>query len=76
MYFLFIVYSPETACDPPAVLSNVIATPSKQAYLIGESVTLSCPSGMQKEGEAEIMCRLGLSWYPSPETVRCNPGML
>ncbi|XP_048022830.1 complement component 7b isoform X2 [Megalobrama amblycephala] len=63
----------KTACDPPAVLSNVIATPSKQAYLIGESVTLSCPSGMQKEGEAEIMCRLGLSWYPSPETVRCNP---
>uniref|UniRef100_A0A671R495 Complement component C7 n=1 Tax=Sinocyclocheilus anshuiensis TaxID=1608454 RepID=A0A671R495_9TELE len=63
----------KTACDPPAVLSNVIATPSKQAYLIGESVTLSCPSGMQKEGEAEIMCRLGLSWYPSPESVRCKP---
>uniref|UniRef100_A0A673N7I5 Complement component C7 n=1 Tax=Sinocyclocheilus rhinocerous TaxID=307959 RepID=A0A673N7I5_9TELE len=55
------------------VLSNVIATPSKQAYLIGESVTLSCPSGMQKEGEAEIMCRLGLSWYPTPESVRCKP---
>uniref|UniRef100_A0A673NDC1 Complement component C7 n=1 Tax=Sinocyclocheilus rhinocerous TaxID=307959 RepID=A0A673NDC1_9TELE len=56
-----------------SVLSNVIATPSKQAYLIGESVTLSCPSGMQKEGEAEIMCRLGLSWYPTPESVRCKP---
>ncbi|RXN26974.1 complement component C7 [Labeo rohita] len=64
----------KTACDPPAVLSNVIATPSKQAYLIGESVTLSCPSGMQKEGEAEIMCRLCLSWYPTPESVRCSPG--
>ncbi|KAI2651405.1 Complement component C7 [Labeo rohita] len=63
----------KTACDPPAVLSNVIATPSKQAYLIGESVTLSCPSGMQKEGEAEIMCRLCLSWYPTPESVRCSP---
>uniref|UniRef100_A0A672RYE0 Complement component C7 n=1 Tax=Sinocyclocheilus grahami TaxID=75366 RepID=A0A672RYE0_SINGR len=60
----------KTACDPPAVLSNVIATPSKQAYLIGETVTLSCTSGMQKEGEAEIMCRLGLSWYPTPESVR------
>uniref|UniRef100_A0A672RYH7 Complement component C7 n=1 Tax=Sinocyclocheilus grahami TaxID=75366 RepID=A0A672RYH7_SINGR len=35
-----------------SVLSNVIATPSKQAYLIGETVTLSCTSGMQKEGEA------------------------
>uniref|UniRef100_A0A672N870 Complement component C7 n=1 Tax=Sinocyclocheilus grahami TaxID=75366 RepID=A0A672N870_SINGR len=44
-----------------------------KTYLIGESVTLSCPSGMQKEGEAEIMCRLGLSWYPTPESVRCNP---
>uniref|UniRef100_A0A672RX33 Complement component C7 n=1 Tax=Sinocyclocheilus grahami TaxID=75366 RepID=A0A672RX33_SINGR len=55
------------------VLSNVIATPSKQAYLIGETVTLSCTSGMQKEGEAEIMCRLGLSWYPTPESVRCKP---
>uniref|UniRef100_A0A8C0YEU0 Complement component C7 n=1 Tax=Cyprinus carpio carpio TaxID=630221 RepID=A0A8C0YEU0_CYPCA len=63
----------KTACDPPAVLSNVIATPSKQAYLIGESVALSCPSGMQKEGEAEIMCRPGLSWYPTPESVQCNP---
>uniref|UniRef100_A0A672RXR8 Complement component C7 n=1 Tax=Sinocyclocheilus grahami TaxID=75366 RepID=A0A672RXR8_SINGR len=63
----------KTACDPPAVLSNVIATPSKQAYLIGETVTLSCTSGMQKEGEAEIMCRLGLSWYPTPESVRCKP---
>uniref|UniRef100_A0A672RXE3 Complement component C7 n=1 Tax=Sinocyclocheilus grahami TaxID=75366 RepID=A0A672RXE3_SINGR len=58
------------------VLSNVIATPSKQAYLIGETVTLSCTSGMQKEGEAEIMCRLGLSWYPTPESVRCKPGSL
>ncbi|XP_026090660.1 complement component C7 [Carassius auratus] len=63
----------KTACDPPAVLSNVFATPSKQAYLIGESVALSCPSGMQKEGEAEIMCRLGLTWYPTPESVRCIP---
>ncbi|TRY97862.1 hypothetical protein DNTS_034111 [Danionella cerebrum] len=60
------------ACDPPAVLSNVIAAPLKQTYLIGEGVSLSCPTGMEREGDAEIMCRFGLVWYPPPQSVLCK----
>ncbi|KAA0720003.1 Complement component C7 [Triplophysa tibetana] len=63
----------KSACDPPPVLSNVIATPSKQTYLIGESLFLACPPGMEREGEPEVLCRLGLLWHPSPESIKCRP---
>ncbi|XP_076836917.1 complement component C7-like [Brachyhypopomus gauderio] len=59
------------SCDPPLLLSHVIATPLKQTYLIGESVSLSCPDGMQREGESEIICRASLNWSPAPNNVKC-----
>ncbi|XP_072518418.1 complement component 7b [Salminus brasiliensis] len=61
-----------SSCDAPPLLSHVIATPLKQAYVIGESVSLSCPSGMQFQGEPEIICRAGLSWSPAPSNFKCT----
>uniref|UniRef100_W5KNX8 Complement component C7 n=2 Tax=Astyanax mexicanus TaxID=7994 RepID=W5KNX8_ASTMX len=61
-----------SSCDAPPLLSHVIASPAKQSYVIGESVFLSCPSGMQLQGEAEIICRAGLTWSPAPNSFKCN----
>ncbi|KAI4879684.1 hypothetical protein NFI96_032018, partial [Prochilodus magdalenae] len=63
-----------SSCDAPPLLSHIIATPPKQAYLIGESVSLSCPSGMQFQGEPQIICRASLSWSPAPNNFKCNIG--
>ncbi|KAM9450355.1 complement component C7-like isoform 2-T2 [Clarias gariepinus] len=62
-----------TSCDAPQLLNHVIASPLKQVYSIGEAVSLSCPSGMQPEGQQEILCRASLSWSPIPNTFKCNP---
>ncbi|KAK3523897.1 hypothetical protein QTP70_015725 [Hemibagrus guttatus] len=62
-----------TSCDAPPLLNHVIASPSKQTHSIGETVSLSCPSGMQLEGQQEIICRASLSWSPVPSNIKCNP---
>uniref|UniRef100_A0A3B4CDP2 Complement component C7 n=1 Tax=Pygocentrus nattereri TaxID=42514 RepID=A0A3B4CDP2_PYGNA len=61
-----------SSCDAPPLLSHIITTPLKQTYLIGESVSLSCPSGMQFQGEPRIICRASLSWSPAPNDFKCN----
>ncbi|XP_066501730.1 complement component 7b [Hoplias malabaricus] len=61
-----------SSCDAPPLLNHIIATPLKQTYLIGESISLSCPNGMQFQGEQNIMCRASLSWSPAPDNFQCN----
>ncbi|GAA6070998.1 complement component 7b isoform X1, partial [Tachysurus ichikawai] len=63
----------KTSCDAPPLLNHVIASPLMQTYSIGETVSLSCPSGMQLEGQQEIICRASLSWSPIPNNIKCNP---
>ncbi|KAI1904944.1 hypothetical protein AGOR_G00010890 [Albula goreensis] len=41
-------------------------------YQIGERVALSCPPGMQRDGESEITCDSSLNWSPSLEHIRCQ----
>ncbi|XP_060790846.1 complement component 7b [Neoarius graeffei] len=62
-----------TSCDAPQLSNRVIASPLKQTYLIGQTLSLSCPSGMQLEGQQEITCRASLSWFPIPNKFKCNP---
>ncbi|KAM3874392.1 complement component C7-like [Diretmus argenteus] len=62
-----------TTCGIPLRNSVVLATPTKEAYEIGDSVSLSCPAGTVLEGEvSEIMCSPSLQWSPSPEAMRCT----
>ncbi|XP_029920788.1 complement component C7 [Myripristis murdjan] len=59
-------------CWYPSLHSEVTVTPTKDAYGIGDSVSLSCPEGTTLEGEVtETMCSPSLQWSPSPEGVRC-----
>ncbi|TSX03289.1 Complement component C7 [Bagarius yarrelli] len=62
-----------SSCDAPPLINHVIASPLKQTYSIGETVSLSCPSDMQLEGQQEIICRASLSWSPAPSNIKCNP---
>ncbi|XP_010876208.2 complement component C7 [Esox lucius] len=59
-------------CDVPSLENDVTGVPWKVTYLIGESVSLSCPVGMIREGVAEIRCSSSLQWSPSPNTARCK----
>lgn len=69
------LYVSGSTCEFPALNSDVIAVPTKAAYQIGESVSLSCPGGSQLEGEvSEIMCNPSLQWSPSPAGAQCKAG--
>ncbi|TWW66786.1 complement component 7b [Takifugu flavidus] len=62
-----------STCDFPTLNSDVIAVPTKAAYQIGESLSLSCPGGSQLEGEvSEVMCNPSLQWSPSPAGAQCK----
>ncbi|KAF7696950.1 complement component 7b [Silurus meridionalis] len=61
------------SCDAPPLSNPLIASPLKQTYSIGETVSLSCPNGMQLEGQKGIICRSSLSWSPIPNNFKCNP---
>ncbi|KAM4635676.1 complement component C7-like [Polymixia lowei] len=62
-----------TTCAIPSLNSDVISTPTKAAYQIGDSVSLSCPAGTALEGDvSEVMCSPSLQWSPSPEGVTCK----
>lgn len=64
-----------STCDFPTLNSDVIAVPTKAAYQIGESLSLSCPGGSQLEGEvSEVMCNPSLQWSPSPAGAQCKAG--
>lgn len=59
-------------CDVPSLENDVTGTPWKVIYQIGDSVSLSCPVGMMREGMAEIVCSSSLQWSPSPDSIRCR----
>nr|XP_046230768.1 complement component 7b [Scatophagus argus] len=62
-----------STCGIPPLNSEVIATPTKALYQIGESVSLSCPAGSVLDGEvSEIMCSPSLQWSPSPASSHCK----
>uniref|UniRef100_A0A3Q4BBL8 Complement component C7 n=1 Tax=Mola mola TaxID=94237 RepID=A0A3Q4BBL8_MOLML len=62
-----------SVCWIPPLNGMVTATPTKTAYQIGESVSLSCPAESVLEGEvSEIMCSPSLQWSPSPANAYCK----
>ncbi|KAM3599478.1 uncharacterized protein V6R79_006527 [Siganus canaliculatus] len=62
-----------STCGIPPVNSDVVATPTKALYQIGERVSLSCPAGSVLDGEvSEILCSPSLQWSPSPATTHCK----
>lgn len=67
---------PGSTCGIPLLDSEVVATPTKVTYQIGDRISLSCPVGSVLEGEvSNIMCSSSLQWSPSPADVHCKPGM-
>lgn len=61
-----------STCQVPLLDSQLVATPIKATYEIGETVSLSCPAGSTLEGEvSEVMCSPSLQWSPSPSTTSC-----
>lgn len=66
---------PGSTCGLPSLNSEVIATPTKAAYQIGDRVSLSCPAGSVLDGEvSEMLCSPSLQWSPSPATAHCKAG--
>ncbi|XP_070844814.1 complement component 7b [Chaetodon trifascialis] len=62
-----------STCSIPPLNSELIATPTKTTYQIGERVSLSCPAGSVLDGEmAEIICSPSLQWSPSPASAHCK----
>ncbi|KAE8284817.1 Complement component C7 Precursor [Larimichthys crocea] len=62
-----------STCWFPPLNTEIIATPIKTAYQIGEKMFLSCPAGSVLEGEvSETMCNPSLQWSPSPAGVYCD----
>ncbi|KAJ8380800.1 hypothetical protein SKAU_G00015780 [Synaphobranchus kaupii] len=61
-----------TVCRAPPLPHNVTGSPWKLTYQIGETITMSCPSGMVQEGASEIQCDSSLNWSPQPESIQCS----
>nr|XP_012772491.1 complement component C7 [Maylandia zebra] len=62
-----------STCGIPSLNNLVVATPTKQAYEIGDSVSLSCPEGSVIDREvSEIICTPSLQWSPSPAVAHCT----
>uniref|UniRef100_A0A8C4IIW3 Complement component C7 n=1 Tax=Dicentrarchus labrax TaxID=13489 RepID=A0A8C4IIW3_DICLA len=72
--------TPPKTCGPTSplhysarVVIDVIATPTKATYEIGDRVSLSCPAGSVLESElSDIMCSSSLQWSPSPASAHCK----
>lgn len=65
---------PASMCKMVSLAAGVKASPVKQFYDIGESVTLSCAEGGQLLGEASVICDPSLNFSPDPENIKCIPG--
>lgn len=62
-----------SSCGIPPVSGEVIATPTKAAYQIGDKLSLSCPPSLVLDGEvSEVICNPSLQWSPSPADARCK----
>ncbi|KAM9392033.1 complement component C7 [Pholidichthys leucotaenia] len=59
-------------CKIDSLADHVIASPLKEAYAIGEAVTLSCPKGRQLLGEATVICDPSLNFSPNPADTTCS----
>ncbi|TDH01819.1 hypothetical protein EPR50_G00166590 [Perca flavescens] len=60
-------------CGIPVLNSDVIATPTKEAYQIGDILSLSCPAGSVLDAEvSETICSPSLQWSPSPVSAHCK----
>ncbi|KAM7391436.1 hypothetical protein PAMP_022125 [Pampus punctatissimus] len=60
-------------CKIHLLAEDVIASPLKQTYDIGEAITLSCPEDRQLLGEAIIICDASLHFSPDPANIKCSP---
>ncbi|KAG7454191.1 complement component C7-like [Solea senegalensis] len=60
-------------CRIDSLADDVIASPLKPAYGIGETVTLSCPQGKQLHGESTVKCDPSLNFSPDPADSKCIP---
>ncbi|XP_044030060.1 complement component 7b isoform X4 [Siniperca chuatsi] len=62
-----------STCGIPPLNSEVIVTPTKATYQIGDRVSLSCPAGSVLDAEvSESMCSPSLQWSPSPANAHCK----
>ncbi|KAI3361942.1 hypothetical protein L3Q82_012291, partial [Scortum barcoo] len=62
-----------STCVSPPLNRDVMATPIKSAYQIGDRLSLSCPAGSVLDAEeTEIMCSPSLQWSPSPTSATCK----
>ncbi|KAJ8414024.1 hypothetical protein AAFF_G00066220 [Aldrovandia affinis] len=61
-----------TVCVTPPLSRDVMGSPWKLTYEIGETITLSCPSEKVRMGAPEIQCDSSLNWYPQPEGINCT----
>ncbi|KAM9322903.1 complement component C7-like [Pholidichthys leucotaenia] len=60
-------------CSIPSLNRDVIAVPTKEAYQIGDIVSLSCPVGSVLDSEvSEMICSSSLQWSPSPADMSCK----
>ena len=59
-------------CRIGSLADGVIASPVKQVFGRGESVTLSCPEGRQLIGEATVMCDPSYNFEPNPRDTKCS----
>ncbi|KAK9522900.1 hypothetical protein VZT92_019337 [Zoarces viviparus] len=60
-------------CNIQALSDDITASPLKQGYGIGETVTLSCPAGRQLLGEPTVICDPSLHFSPDPANIKCSP---
>lgn len=59
-------------CMMPELGADVLVSPDKSSYEIGDTVTLSCPEGKQLRGETTAICDPSLNFSPDPTQVSCK----
>ncbi|XP_020787998.2 LOW QUALITY PROTEIN: complement component C7 [Boleophthalmus pectinirostris] len=59
-------------CMMPTLAADVLVSPDKSSYDIGDSVTLSCPEGKYLEGDNTAICDPSLNFSPDPTEVTCK----
>ncbi|KAM9841104.1 complement component C7-like [Aulostomus maculatus] len=62
-----------SSCETPLLNREVVTSPIKEVYQIGDRVSLSCPPGSTLDsGVSDIICSPSLQWSPSPAGAQCN----
>ncbi|XP_059500947.1 complement component C7 isoform X2 [Stegostoma tigrinum] len=61
-----------TVCAPPLLPADLIISPKKVSYRIGEAISLSCAGGSTLEGPSEILCDSSLQWSQDLSTIICD----